>query len=429
MSFAFKDAKTSKRYGALAYFLILGYIISIYIKNAPVVSNAIMFSILVVAFLSISPKEYKSQFLRQKINLGIISFFVIQLLSVFFSANKASGFDILALRLPLLILPLAFCFIEFEIITWKTILFFYVLVTVFASMAGFGYGAYKAISEANSAFLYNDNISELLLGKQAAYFGLYINVAIITIIYLLRNLESKAISTKVILTLSLVWLIFINYMLASKMSSISLAIIILCGAFIEIINKKKVLEGFILVFALLIGFVVLYELFPKTIDRFKTITQTSFTFNNTNAENSLDDKFDANKWSSGSTRKALWTCGKEIFMKQPIFGTGLGDIKSALKEKYTEKNFLYALNTNKNLHCQYFDVAVSMGIIGLLFFLFTYFIYPIKTFIAQKQYFAISIFLCIGLCLLTENMFDRYQGEQIIALLLPLSAKITGTRQ
>ena len=427
MRFAFNDAKASSRYGKFLYFSIIAYIFSIYIKNAPVVSNAFMFLILVFGVLSIPVSKYKQQLQNQKVNLGMIAFFLLQCISVVLSSDKAMGFNILSLRLPLLIFPLAFCFINFEQRTWNNILLFFVLVTAFASLIGFGYGCYLAMHENNTAYYYNDNISELLLGKQAAYFGLYINAAIIATVYLLSNKENKFQQLKGLFYVLIIWLLFVNYMLASKMSTISLLLILLTIAFIRIIRNKRILEGFILLFAMVIGLVVLYKLFPKTVERFKTITQTSFKFDNTNAENSLDNKFDANKWSSGSTRMALWTCGKEVFVQHPIMGTGLGDIRNTLKEKYTEKNFLYALNTNKNLHCQYFDVAVSMGVIGLLVFLFTYFFYPIKIFIKRRQDFAVCVFICIGLCLLTENMFDRYQGEQVIPFLLSLSIKIFDT--
>lgn len=424
MPLTYKDSKGSLKFGALLYYAILTYIVSIYIKNAPVVSNALMFLILVFSVLSIKPADLKQQLVKYKINSGMILFFLFQVISVLLSYDKASGFSIISLRLPLLVLTLAFCFIEFEQKTWYAILFFYALVTTIASVIGFGYGAYLATHESNTAYYYNDNISDLLWGKQAAYFGLYVNAAIIVTIYLLGNKNSGFTNFKYWFWFSIIWLLFINYMLASKMSTICLVLILLTLAFLRIFRNKKILEGAILLFAIVIGMVILYKLFPKTVERFKTITQTNYRFDNTNAENSLDDKFDANKWSSGSTRMALWTCGKEVFMTHPFLGTGLGDIRNVLKEKYTEKHFIYAINTHKNLHNQYFDVAVSMGLVGLLIFLFTYFFYPIKIFLHKRQDFAIGIFICIGLCLLTENMLDRYQGEQIIALLLPLAVKI-----
>ncbi|HTA81847.1 MAG TPA: O-antigen ligase family protein [Bacteroidia bacterium] len=427
--FLFKDIKTSAKHGTVIYYSILAYIVSLFIKNIPVISNGLMILILVFAIINTSRKNYFKQFGKEKVNIGIILFFVFQLLSVFFSSDKSSGFNILSLRVPLLIFPLAFCLIDFDQKIWKSILFFYVFATIIASMVGFLYGSYLARLENNTAYFYNDNISELLLGKQAAYFGLYINVAILAIVYLLKENKDKAKPGNILLFISIFWLLFINYMLASKMSTLSLVVILISALFINIIRKKKVLEGFILVFGVLIAIVILDNVFPKTIDRFKTVTQTGFSFENTNAENSLDTRFDSAKWSSGSTRMALWTCGREIFVKHPIFGTGLGDIRNSLKEKYADKHFEYALNTNKNLHCQYFDIAVSMGAVGLLLFLFLFFAYPIKVFISNRQDFAVSVFICVGLCLLTENMFDRLQGEQIIAFILPLSVKIFDVKE
>lgn len=422
---ATQHSKGSSKLSTFLFYTILAYIISIYIKNAPVVSNALMFLLLLQAILSISGSHIKEQLLKNKVYIGMLLFFLLELVSVLLSNDKSSGFNILSLRLPLLVMPLAFCFIEFEPRRWTTILLFYATVTTLASLIGFGYGTYMAIHENNTAYYYNDNISDLLFGKQAAYFGLYVNAAIIIFIYLLDKSESGFEKYRIIMWLSILWLLFISYMLASKMSIISLIIILFAIGFLRIFRNKKILEGTILIMALVIGMVLLYKLFPKTVERFKTITQTNYKFDNTNAENSLDDKFDANKWSSGSTRMALWKCGKEVFSAHPIAGTGLGDIRSILKDKYKEKNFIYALNTNKNLHCQFFDVAVSMGIIGLLVFLITYFYYPLKTFVKEQNDIGIAIFACIGLCLLTENMFDRYQGEQIIAFLLPLVSKFS----
>ncbi len=423
-SIVFNDSKASVRYGKLIYYCLLGYIVSLYIKNAPVLSNGLMIILVGLAFISVKPRNYLGLFASQKINSGIMLFFVYEMISVIFSIDKTSGFNILSMRLPLFIFPCAFCLINFEGKTWKKILVFYVITTVVASMVGFVYGTYRVIHESNTAYFYNDNISELLLGKQAAYFGLYVNVAILSCIYILRDRKKNKDNSNAFFYVSIAWLLFINYMLASKMSTISIVGIIICIAFVNIVRNKKILEGLILVFGLLIGAVMLNNMFPNTFNRFKTINQTGFRFDNTNPENSLDTKFDSAKWSSGSTRMALWTCGKEMFIKHPFFGTGLGDIRNSLKEKYAEKHFEYALNTNKNLHCQYVDIAVSMGAIGLLLFLFFFFVYPIKTFISNGQDFAASIFICVGLCLLTENMFDRLQGEEIIALILPLSIKL-----
>lgn len=169
---------------------------------------------------------------------------------------------------------------------------------------------------------------------------------------------------------------------------------------------------------------MLGKAFPTVFLRFKNITHTAFTFNNTNGENHFDSGYNKNEWSSSSTRLALWQCGKEVWHQHPVLGTGLGDIRNELKAKYTEKQFWFALNTNRNLHCQYLDVLVSMGIAGLLIFLTVFIIYPVKTFVTHGQTLAMIVFAGFAFCLLTENMLDRFQGEELVALMLPVVIKV-----
>jgi O-antigen ligase len=383
-----------------------------------------MAAIFLMPWINVSPTHYKESFLKNKINLGLILFYLVQVISVLFSADKADGFDILRVRMSLFILPVAFCLIDFEQVTWRKILGFYVLIATVASVAGFIYGIYMAKINHNLGYLYNDNISWLLLGKQAAYFGLYVNVAIFSIVYLLNHTKEHKLNFTIFLYSSLVWLIFINYMLASKMTSISMIVVLVGISFWQTFSKKKVWQGLLLLGGFVVGIFVLYELFPTVMIRYEIIAKTNFKFDNTNGENHFDSGFNEKQWNSSSTRVALWQCGKEIWENKPILGTGLGDLRNALKTKYTEKNFWFALNTKRNLHSQYMDVLVSMGIVGLLVFIFVFILYPAKIFITKKQVFALSIFAFIALCMLTENIFDRYQGEVLIALILPLSAKV-----
>ena len=70
------------------------------------------------------------------------------------------------------------------------------------------------------------------------------------------------------------------------------------------------------------------------------------------------------------------------------------------------------------------DVLISMGLIGLLIFLVIYLFIPCYYFFKTRAYFSLALFLCSMLCLFTENMFDRYQGEIILAFILPLGVNI-----
>jgi O-antigen ligase len=160
------------------------------------------------------------------------------------------------------------------------------------------------------------------------------------------------------------------------------------------------------------------------LNRFKGTTETHFRFDNTNAENHFNAEYDENKWTSSSMRAAIWTCATEVWKEHVIFGTQLGDKNDALRKKYEEKHFWYAIAYNKNTHSQYLDILISMGAVGLTIFLSCYFIYPLLIFIKRKQIFSVLIYTLVALCLITETMFARYQGIVLLALILPLVSKI-----
>jgi O-antigen ligase len=407
------------------YYAILCYIVSLYIKHIPVVTNVLMLGIFIFSCVISFGKNYMQLIKNNRVIFGIALFFICQLISAFFSTNFQAGANVLLMRLPLFILPLAFCFINFELKIWNRITLFYAFITAIASVIGFAYGVYSAINKHDTGYLYNDNISELLLDKQAVYFGFYVNAAILMLIFSLKSIGELSKQFTYLAWVSLLWLIFIIFMLASKTSMLCLAAILFFVIVRHVFTSKNKMEGGLLLLSIVIGAVLVMKMFPKTLNRFKGITETSFVFDNKNRENHFNAEYEKDKWNSTNTRVALWQCGAEIWHEHFLFGTGIGDKKEALIKKYNEKHFWYAIDTEKNLHNQYLDILASMGLVGLLFFVFCFFVYPLIVFIRNGQLFSILLFCCLAFCFFTENMLDRFQGEIIISFILPLAAKIS----
>jgi O-antigen ligase len=421
--FVFKD-KTKGKFGIIIYYSILCFIVSLFIKDIPVVSNLLMLSIFLLAWVNIPPKQYCPHFLKHPVNIGIIFFFLFHLFSLICSTDKVSGLEVLQKRLPLFILPVAFCLIDFENKTWNKILLFFAISTTVASIIGFSYSSYLAITEHDNGFLYNDNISAILFGKQAIYFAIYINFAVFIFIYQLLQREEIIRKIRFLIWISIPWLLFISYMLACKTAMFSLFIILLWTVTHYLIRKRKFFEIILISFTIVVAIFLAVRMFPKTINRFKGLTQTEYRFDNQNSENHFNAAYDKSKWSSTNTRIALWACGLEVWKEHLIFGTGIGDRDASLYNKYKQKQFWLALSTEKNTHNQYIDIAVSMGILGLFVFLFVFLVYPLRVFLNQKQSLAISVLLCLAVCFFTENMLNRYQGIVLISLMLPLSEKV-----
>src|SRR6185436_4749987 len=120
-----------------------------------------------------------------------------------------------------------------------------------------------------------------------------------------------------------------------------------------IFKKKKYTAGTTMLIAVLLaGFLVLH-FFPKTINRFKDFAYTQYDYQHEGSESHYSKETTPDQWNGANFRIAAWRCGWELFKKNPIAGTHLGDKREKLIEKYKEKNFQFALRTNKNLHNNY----------------------------------------------------------------------------
>ncbi|OFY85776.1 MAG: hypothetical protein A3F72_21620 [Bacteroidetes bacterium RIFCSPLOWO2_12_FULL_35_15] len=410
------------------YYILLAYILSLFLKDAPVVSNILMSVIFVLSLAAISKENFRDSIRKNKVLLGIIFFFLLQILSLFLSEDKKEGAALILRRLPLFLLPASFIFINFPKKIWNKIALFYAVTTTLASVIGFTYGAYSYFISKDSGFLYNDNIS-LILSKQAVYFAFYVSVAIVIFAEQLNQHSEHIIKYRPYFLSAVIWLLFIVFMLASRSAMLSLLFIFFCYVSFQIVRKKKYLEGMLFVLCIVVGVVILSKLFPKTLNRFQGTTETNFQYENKNVENHFNAAYDSSKWNGTNTRIAIWECAVEVWETNPITGTGIGDRTGDLNKKYQEKKFWYALHTNKNTHNQYLDILISMGITGLVLFIILFFIYPIYTFIKEKQILAMIIFVMLAISLVTENMFDRYQGLIFIPFILSLATKIADEKE
>jgi O-antigen ligase len=426
MSYFFLPVKNEldQKANFLAYYALLVYIISLFSEFIPVVTNVMMGCILLAAIICMR-NGVKASIQKNKVLVGIIIFYVLQIISMLLSANVADGFKTLSNTVPFLLFGIAFLFIEFKQLTWNRVLHFFALATTLASLVGFAKSVSDVLRTHDTGYLYNDNLC-YIIGKQAVYFSLYVSIAILIFTYLLQQhvYEQKK---KGWIYLAIFWLFIILFLLASKASMLALLCILGIYAGSILIKRKKYMEISILIISAGIGAIVLVKLFPKTLNRFKGSTDTEFRYDNINAENHFNAEFDKNKWTSSSMRAAIWSCAVEVWKEHPVFGTHLGDKNDALRNKYREKHFWYAIAYNKNTHSQYLDVLIGMGTVGFLIFICCYFIYPLWIFMRQKQIFAIMIFSLVALCLITETMFGRYQGIVFLALMLPLASKITSS--
>ena len=123
--------------------------------------------------------------------------------------------------------------------------------------------------------------------------------------------------------------------------------------------------------------------------------------------------------SSITMRLEYWKTGWGIFMNYPLLGVGTGDIKNEYLRSFRLNNSNLDLKYQRRSHNQYLSVLISLGIIGLIFFLTSIF-YPFFNYKGEFK-FLYSLTLVIFLTsMLWEDTIESQAGVTSFSLLTSL---------
>ncbi len=122
---------------------------------------------------------------------------------------------------------------------------------------------------------------------------------------------------------------------------------------------------------------------------------------------------------SVTQRIEFWKAAAGIISKNPLIGTGTGDMKAAYAKQYDEMNSKLSPKYRLKAHNQYIAITVAFGITGLAYFLFTL-IYSL----VYRQKYQDLMFLsawCIAmLSMITEDTLETQPGATFFAYFISL---------
>jgi O-antigen ligase len=376
-----------------------------------------------VALLYNSYKQ-KTQLLRGRMYLWFMFAFAAMLLMSFLvSDNKAAGTTFLLRRIPLFIFPLTIGLIALTTKQRDRILLGAGLIVSIACLCSLGYAFYRYKQENNSAWLYNDALTDLIR-QQSIYTSVLVNISIYSLVYYLLNYTLTRWKKAGLITV-IIFLFVISYLLASRNMMLILYSAIFLFSLYFIIRKRKYAVGIGLLVAIGVIIGVIFAFFPKTVNRFRELTFTKFNYENQAGESHYAGNLSPDQWNGANFRLAAWPCGWQVFKNHPVFGTGLGDKKDELVKVYEEKKFQFAINSGKNVHNNYLDILMSTGITGFFLFLMGWAILPLIRIVRFRDELGFIILITFLIAMLTENYFDRSLGAILFGFFVPflLSAK------
>jgi len=360
-------------------------------------------------------KEKREVFKERKYLKWMFLFFLMVIISVLLSSNFHRGLRFLDPRLPLLYFPLSIGFLRLRKKFKEKVLLGFALLTTFVVLCCLCWGIYRSDFFKKPEFLYSDSLTEIL-DHQSIYISLLVNMSIYIFAYHIIYKKARYRGWMILATL---FLFAISYLLASRNLMVVLLVFTIGFVFYYTIAKKKYMEGITLIMGFLLGAFLIFKFFPKTLNRFKELAYTQFNYESMGKESHYNMEVTKEQWNGANFRIAVWRCGWELFLANPVKGVDIGDKKDVLMKKYKEKNFQFALQTGKNVHSNYLDILYSMGIIGLGLFLIGWIILPL---IYAKQFndgLSILIILSFAAAWVTEIYFDRNLGGMLTGFFIP----------
>ena len=387
-------------------------------------------------------KDFKQKFIKLKQNffaIGLILFYFMYLLSLFWSDNQAAAITDLILKLPILILPLV-------ILSQKSVpsnqlnqLF---VSFAFASLALNLYSFF----EAYLLYLETNNInrlyySNLTINMHTSAQAMFTCFSIVIFIYMYH--KENFFNNKFLIYLYVsIQMIFI-FLLSSRMQILIMSVIIPTYLVIFYYNKQKTIVG-VLYTLLIFGFsYLIITTTPSTLSlRYsKTVSQ----INSLQIDNGIYD-----------ARMFIWKEALEVIKNNWLFGTGAGDAKDVLVDRYSQffldnptteshqdsviidlqnknasqiflnptakkllekrsSHYKTAYERKYNFHNQYLQTFGTVGVFGFLV-LILLILYPLYLSIKDKNYLAISFLFILGASCLTESIFERQAGVAFYAL-------------
>lgn len=337
--------------------------------------------------------------------LLFISPWLLELVSVLYSAQMVNGLHQVEKRLALLVIPFITLHSRDSAVNDRVTLFHLAIIcTVLATLYCLSISAYHVIYHSAKMAYWEDFTQPVIFAP--VYLSLIINVLSVWIIgTLMSGWVSFSSLRKAIYLSLLAYFGFITFLLASKLHSVIFVGIVIIGLILiyrEYVVSKK-LSVVILVVLIAIGFSVTKSEIKERFAHIHNVTIPNF--------DAPDSEF-----NELTLRLTIFKCATYIVKENPIFGTGVGDVMADLESVYRRVNFKFGYNNAYDPHNQYLRMCIGTGFVGLALF-FTSIILVLVMSMRSGDWPGLGIMSIYIASFLFESILERHNGVVIYAFI------------
>ncbi|MCR4658762.1 MAG: O-antigen ligase family protein [Bacteroidales bacterium] len=334
--------------------------------------------------------------------LLIVGYWVLLLISMLWTTDYATGWDILKLKAVLLIFSLSFLLTDTGWITPKLLsgvgyAFLAAMTGVFLYYSGVAVG--KMIGGASLGSVTGNTFDP----RHHAYTAIYLAVALAFIYNELHDRWSEMHRWLRAVMIAVVPLLILYIIIVNSRAGMLMLYIIEAVCVVHFALTLRRWRWAALMAVLLAGYTFGME---------KALPTHQERVVETIADLTSDEPSDARVDINGGSLDAV--------KKQPLIGYGVGDYRRCLVDQYDENGWEYGVGAEFNAHNQYMETMLSVGAIGLLLFLAmgAWPLWQAWRGRSKTLWLILLLTFIVAFNLLFESMLERQMGLLFIGPLL-----------
>lgn len=382
--------------------------------SIPFFQNAAPIIILLLLVNVLTNKDWQKNVNWNRTVLLLVVFFALHVLGLFWTENQSFGWFDVQIKLSFLLLPVVFSLNKpFEKNEFNQILSGYVIGCVFAILLGTITASYNYFVGKNEFFdLYKANISPSL---HIGYFAMYMNFAIVILIYKLYLAGENLFSRINVIRIFLLVLFSVAIFFSTSRNGFVVLVAVLSSILVfSIIVRRKWMLGTLLI---LVSWVVL----SSVLKDYKNSTSDYHGFKQVVTAVEKKEVRKA-EWESSSVRILVWRTAISIVKDAPLLGTGTGDIKDELVKRYKENDYKYPYERKYNAHNQFLQTAGALGIPAATLLLIMI-LSPVFKSWKRIHFLAVFLSIIVGVGCMTESVLEVQAGVIFYAFFASLFAQ------
>lgn len=339
-------------------------------------------------------------------------FFLAHLVGLLWTENIDFGLFDVQIKLPIFLLPLGYASFEFfSKSEFHKILSGFVYGSLVAVLIGIVNAIYVYVTGQSPILdFYKVNISPVL---HIGYFAMYLNMALVIVIYQILSNSERFYSVKNALNILLSMVFALAIFLSTSRNQFLVMILIILLLYVYgIVRYRRWVLGIMTILTIWIGASTLLKDIGKRDAKMHGFDKVAELVKN---EGQVDKKAE----ESTAVRVLVWQSAFELIKSNPLLGVGTGDIKDELVRIYSNQEYESILKKKLNAHNQYLQSWAALGPIGLLSLLLA-FVFPFINAVRSSN-FVLGLFaITMGFACLTESILEVQAGAVFYGFLLTI---------